>query len=330
MTMHLDLILHASAQLHGDAAQIQAAEQQGYAAVWTPENARNPFFGLSTAASMTQTIDLGSFAARAFDRSPMLTAQIAWDLARQTGGRFVLGLRAGDAMSRQDRHSGSSAQLARLREYVESLRAIWQSFQTEQRLRYRGTFYTFRLMTPFFNPGAMPYPDIPIHLYGASPGICELAGELGQGLQLPPLHTAEYLREQALPALYTGLARSGRKREALSILVPVLHGSGTEASMRQRLALAALEPEARPLLAAQGWAGLADELRVHARVGDWQAAAEALPDALLESFVQGDTGAGLVSQLQARYHELVDRVAIDSRDFDADERRELAAAWHHL
>ena len=42
--------------------------------------------------------------------------------------------------------------VARLREYLGALRAIWASFQTGEPLSFEGEFYRHTLMTPFSTP----------------------------------------------------------------------------------------------------------------------------------------------------------------------------------
>lgn len=78
--------------LPGAAEVAKAAEALGFAALWAPETAHNPFLALTIAAEHTQQLTIGTAVAIAFPRSPMVTAQIAWDLAGFSGGRFVLGL----------------------------------------------------------------------------------------------------------------------------------------------------------------------------------------------------------------------------------------------
>ena len=70
----------------------QRAEALGYDGVITPETGRDPFFPLLIAGEHTERITLGTAVAIAFPRSPMVTAQIAWDLQKYTNGRFNLGL----------------------------------------------------------------------------------------------------------------------------------------------------------------------------------------------------------------------------------------------
>jgi len=54
-------------------------EDSGFDGLWTAEAQHNPFLPLPLAAHATQKIMLGTSIAVAFPRSPMVTAQIAWD-----------------------------------------------------------------------------------------------------------------------------------------------------------------------------------------------------------------------------------------------------------
>lgn len=69
----------------------RSVEEYGFGGLWTAETSHNPFLPLTHAASATQNITLGTGIAVAFPRSPMVMANIAWDLADQSKGRFILG-----------------------------------------------------------------------------------------------------------------------------------------------------------------------------------------------------------------------------------------------
>jgi alkanesulfonate monooxygenase SsuD/methylene tetrahydromethanopterin reductase-like flavin-dependent oxidoreductase (luciferase family) len=73
------------------AAAIEAAEL-GYNGFFTAETQYDPFLPVTHAAAAAPDLDFGTAIAVAFPRSPSVTAMIAWDLARQTKGRFLLGL----------------------------------------------------------------------------------------------------------------------------------------------------------------------------------------------------------------------------------------------
>src|SRR5512134_716236 len=133
-------------------------EDYGFSGLWTAETSHNPFLPLTHSASATSRINLGTAIAVAFPRSPMVTAGLAWDLAEQSRGRFILGLGTQVKAHITKRFSTEwRAPVPRLREYIESLRAIWHSWQTKETLRYTGEHYRFTLMTPFFAPDPMPY-----------------------------------------------------------------------------------------------------------------------------------------------------------------------------
>ena len=73
-------------------ALTQAAEAMGFDAVWTSETAHDPFLPLVLAAEHSQRVTLGTSIAVAFPRTPAILAHIAWDLARYSQGRFIIGL----------------------------------------------------------------------------------------------------------------------------------------------------------------------------------------------------------------------------------------------
>ncbi len=213
----LGILLASSGDFAAEAKLIQEAEALGIESAWVREGAGNPFFALTIAASETRHISLGALIA-AFPRSPMVTAQIAWDLARQSNGRFMLGLCA-QTSSGGDRDQAD--RLGRMSEYLESLGAIWNTFQTDARLRYRGKHYNFRLMAPFFNPGPIDHPEIPLFLEGESSALCELAGEAGAGLIMPVPRSSGAMPDEQLSAWKRGMNRGDRNRIDSPVIAPV-------------------------------------------------------------------------------------------------------------
>ena len=128
------------------AARTEALGFDGLAAA---ELSRDPFLSLAVAATSTSRIRLATSVAIAFPRSPMVIAYQARNLQDLSGGRFVVGLGTqvkGHIERRFSTEWGSPG--PRLREYVESLRAIWDTWQHGAPLNYSGKFYKFSLMTP--------------------------------------------------------------------------------------------------------------------------------------------------------------------------------------
>src|ERR671914_1064585 len=196
----------------GDAAR--AAEALGFAGLWTSETKHDAFLPLALAADATERIELGTSVAIAFSRSPMAVAQTAWDLQDLSEGRFILGLGTQVKAHIKRRFSMPwDRPIARLREYILALRAIWDSFQTEGSLDFEGEFYRHTLMTPFFNPGPIEHPEIPIYIAGVNPRLAELAGELCEGFHIHPFHSPEYVRRTVKPAIARGAEQVGRDPE---------------------------------------------------------------------------------------------------------------------
>jgi len=312
----LDVLIAPSGGLNHDVQQITRAEALGFDAVRVAEAAHNPFYPLTIAAKETHKIRLGTHAALAFPRSPMVTAQIAWDLARQSGGRFELGLGTHFPERIESRFGETwSDPIGRLREYVESLRAIWDSFQTDARLRYRGEHYQFRLMAPFFNPGPISHPAIPIHLAGDNPAIFQLAGEICQGAQAPALSARAYLREIVAPAVERGLDAAGRERNDFVVTAPVFVISGTSIderrkaanALRERIAHYASSPSFQRDIGQPGLNALAHELGELARDGGWRK----VKNAVLEEFAIMAEPGDVYARIVERYAGIADRVSLE-------------------
>ncbi len=176
--MKLDAALGTDAAHLRDVARIaRAAEEVGFAGLWSAETQHNGFYPLLITAEHTERIQLGTAVAIAFPRSPMVMAQNAWDLQALSGGRFILGLGT-QVRAHIERRYGMAwdAPVARLRDYIGALRAIWHCWQSGEKLDYQGQFYKHTLMTPFFNPGPIANPDISIYVAGVNEGLARLAG----------------------------------------------------------------------------------------------------------------------------------------------------------
>ncbi len=61
------------------AESAKSLESTGFDATTTPEAGHDPYLPLMITAEHTESVRLGTNIAVAFPRSPMITAQIAWD-----------------------------------------------------------------------------------------------------------------------------------------------------------------------------------------------------------------------------------------------------------
>lgn len=224
-----------------DLASVPAAarevEDLGYDGMVNGEIKNDAFLPLALAATSTRRITLTTAVAIAFPRSPMVTAMIAWDLASLSKGRFILGLGPQVKGHIERRFSTPWAPpVPRLREYILSLRAIWECWQHGAPLDVQGTYYQFSLMVPLFNPGPISHPEIPIHVAAVNPGMCRLAGQLCEGVRPHPITTARYMKEVMLPAVDAGAKKAGRTLKGFQVVIsPLIAAAPTRAGLEERI-----------------------------------------------------------------------------------------------
>lgn len=300
----------------------RAAEAVGFAGAWTSETQHDPFLPLTLIAEHTSRLELGTAVAIAFARSPMTLAQTAWDLAAQSGGRFRLGLGT-QIKAHIERRFGMpwpESPVAQLRELVLAIRAIWKTWQTGERLNFRGTYYKLTLMTPFFDPGSIPHPDIPIYLSGVNTGLARLAGEVADGFHVHPFHTAGYLRDVVRVALAEG--RGGNALPTVSATAFVVTNDAERQSVREQIAFYASTPSYRPVLDHHGWGEVGERLSGLAARGRWGEMGALIDAEMLDTFAIEGSLETLGARLRERYAGLLDRVTL-YKPF----RLEDASAW---
>jgi len=295
----------------------RCVEEYGFSGLWTAETSHNPFLPLTHAAAATNQINLGTGIAVAFPRSPMVIANVAWDLAEQSKGRFVLGLGTQVKPHITKRFSTEwSAPVPRLREYIESLRAIWNTWQNGAPLRYTGEHYRFTLMTPFFSPDPIPYWDIPIYIAGVNEGLCRLAGELCQGFHVHPFHTVRYLNELVIPNIQAGAEKAGRTRADVKLTCAIFVVTGrNEEEMRNnaimaksQIAFYASTPSYATVMEIHGWQELAGRLNAMSREGRWAEMWQEISDEMLNEVAVVAPPDELSYKVKERYTGLLDRV----------------------
>ncbi len=310
--MYLDVSLPYDAPLTGIPPIVEAAERMGFDAVWTAETQHDPFLPGPLIAEHSTRLYFGTAIAVAFARSPGNLAYIAWDLAQASGGRFILGLgtQVKPHIRRRFGMPWPASVIGKLREQVEAIRAIWHTWQTGERLNFRGEYYKLTLMTPFFSPGPIEHPDIPIYIAGVNPGLARLAGEVAEGFHVHPLHTPRYLREVLLPAIAQGAAKSGRAAAEVVLSTPVfvITNPQERAFVRQQVSFYASTPSYRRVFAVHGWEDTAQELSRLARHGKWDEMPALISDEMLATIAVIASPADLAAALQERYRGLVQRI----------------------
>ncbi len=292
----------------------EAAEQIGFDALWTAETQHDPFLPCALIAEHTAKMKRGTAIAVAFARSPANLAYTAWDLAAQSGGRFMLGLGT-QVKAHIERRFGMpwpESVTGRLREQILAIRALWDTWQNGTKLNFRGEHYKLTLMSPFFNPGPISHPDIPIYIAGVNEGLAKLAGEMCDGFHAHPFHSVRYLREVTLPAIEKGLGKEGRSREDICVSVTAFVATNAEeqALARSQIAFYASTPSYRSVMALHGWADVAERLSAHAARGEWAEMPALITEEMLGEFCVMGNDERLPGALNERYGGIADRLTI--------------------
>jgi probable F420-dependent oxidoreductase len=300
----------------------KAAEEIGFDALWTQETQHDPFLPCPLIAEHTSRLNFGTAIAVSFARSPANIAYTAWDLAEQSNGRFMLGLGT-QVKAHIERRFGQpwpESVTGKLREQIQVIRAFWDCWQNGTKLNYRGEYYKITLMSPFFNPGPLPFPlgeglverSIPIYIAGVNTGLAKLAGELCDGFHVHPFHSTRYLREVILPAIEEGAKKESRKRKDVSILVNAFVATTPEEMnfARAQLSFYASTPSYRPVMDLHGWVGVAEKLSAHAARGEWAEMPMLITDEILSEFCLITEGDKLGAELKERYNGIADRLTI--------------------
>ena len=319
MTFAIDAGGDLSASLTNTGNHARQAEELGADGVVLTETKHDAFVSLALAAEATSRIDLFIAIAVAFSRNPMTVAVAANDIQELSAGRLVLGLGSQVQPHSEKRFSMPwSRPAARMQEFVRAIRAIWHAFETGERPRFRGEFYTHTLMNPVFDPGPNPHGNPPIWLAGVGPHMTEVVGEVGDGLVAHPFTTRAYVDAVTLPALRRGAERAGRPVPGIAF--PIFVAVGRDAGEIQRAAVEVARqiafygstPSYLPVLEVHGWEAKGEALSAAVRRGEWTEIGRIVDEAMLREFACVGTPAEVAAQLRARYGDVAERITFSA------------------
>jgi probable F420-dependent oxidoreductase len=311
--------------LAGVAQAARRAEEAGLDGVSYSEMSSDPLLHLTVAAGATSRVDLLTNIVVAFARSPMTLAVQGRAIQEYSEGRLILGLGSQIKPHIERRFSmpwGSPA--ARMVEFIGAMRAIWDAWETGERLNFRGDFYTHTLMTPMFTPSnAHPAPKVLLAAVGDK--MTEAAGAVADGLLIHPFSTERYLREVTLPGVERGRRSTGEGSAArpFEVVAATLVISGrtdeeyarSRTLVREQLAFYGSTPAYRPVLELHGWGALGDELNALSKRPDadkWEQMGRLVTDEALDVFAISGAPESIGPQLMARYGDVIGRYEVNN------------------
>ncbi len=312
----------------------QRAERLGYTGLAVPEALHDGFLTSLLALEHTQTLRVATSIALAFPRSPMTTAYAAWDLQSLSGGRFELGLGSQVKGNMERRYSVEwKPPVPRMREYLGALRAIWDCWQNGAQLDFRGEHYRIDRMQPFFNPGPIEHPDIPLYLGGVNAAMTRLAGEAADGIVTHPTNTSpRTLRELTLPNIEIGAKKAGKTRDRVEIIAGGFVATGATAEavaaererIREYLGFLYSTPQYWRTLELHGWRDLGERLRELARAGRWDEMKASIGNEVLDALVPAGTYDEIADVLKDWYGDLATGLSFRMPEDPGDDDRAAA------
>lgn len=300
-------------------AHAQRAERLGCDGLVVPEVVSDAMLTALLALEHTERLQVMTGVVVAFARSPMLLAQQAWALQRMSGGRFALGLGT-QVKGNVEKRFGMpwSAPIPRMRDYVGALRAIFACWQQGSPLHYESPSYTLTRMQPFFSPGPIEHPDLPILLGAVRPNAIRLAGEVADVVITHPTNSgAEYLRAVVQPMLAAGELAANRAPGSVRIVANPLVATGPDEATVERereaardvLAFTYSTPAYWGTLEHYGW-DVGPLLREKTRAGDWAGMRTLVTDAMVDVLVPSATFDAIADVVRDRYAACADAVCL--------------------
>lgn len=294
------------------------AEAMGFDGLHVPDAIHDGLLLAAMALAATRKLVVGTGVLVAFPRSPMTVAVASWDLQKMSAGRFELGLGTQIRQNIEERYSAHwGSPVPQLREYVQSLRAIFHSFQTGDRLDFRGEHYRFTRLQPFFNPGPVDHPAIPILCGAVGPAMTRMVGRVADGMITHPTNTPpQYIREVCLPRLRDGFDKAGRDGSDFRLMLGPLTATGPDQQtvalewerMRGLLGFLFSTPAYWPSLELFGWQDRGERLQELTRAGAWEKMAEVVDDEMMAEFVPRGTYEQIAAVYVERFGGLASRV----------------------
>lgn len=322
-------------ELHAAGRRARALVDAGFDGLQLAEAGRTAYLNCAATTLAAPELDIGTAIATAFPRSPMVTAQTAWELADASGGRFTLGLGTQIKAHIERRFSVAyDPPGARLREYVLALRAIFRAFQGIEKLNFEGRFYKLNLLG-MWSPGPIAHPDVPIWLAAVRPWMLRACGEVADGVHVHPFHSTKYLDEVVRPNVEKGALAAGRGAADVKLACPVFTIVGDSederAEWRQRarfqIAFYGSTPAYAGVFELHGFRGVSERLHELQRAGDMAAMADVITDEMLDVYAVTSTWGELPEVLVRKYGGVASRLIFYFSDSALEKGPGHMAQW---
>ena len=184
-----------------------------------------------------------------------------------------------------------------MRDYIRTLHAIWDSFDSGEKPDYVGETYQFTLMNPLFHPGPSGFPRPKVMLAAVGEGMTRVAGEVADGVLPHGFTTDRYMREVFLPNVAKGLERGGRTWQDIEVTGGGFAVYGEDEAeieqkldaLRQPISFYGSTRSYHDVWRVHGWEDLGMELHSMSLQGKWEEMKAIIPEDVLREFAQTST-----------------------------------------
>ncbi len=294
-------------------------EAAGFSGMLFTEGHQVPWMNIAAASLAAPSLHFSTGIAIAFARSPMVSAEIAWELAHNTRGRFRLGLGSQVKAHIERRYASQFDKPApQMKDYVQAVKACLSAFRREAPLKHEGRYYKMSLLPEQWTPARHDYEDVKVDISAVGPIMVRVAGEVADGVHVHPMHSMHYIKHRLLPGLAEGAARAGRDPSDIDKIVPVIVAAGDTPEERANpikeakttIAFYGATPNYAFQFDDLGYTGLRDKLRDALKANDSAQSQALISDEILDQFAVVARWDDVADRMIARYKGIASRLVI--------------------
>ena len=316
--MEFDVMTRATTW-HNVADLARRVEQSGFSGMLFTEGHQVPWMNIAAASLAAPSLHFSTGIAIAFARSPMVSAEIAWELAQNTQGKFRLGLGSQVKAHIERRYASHWDKPApQMKDYVQAVKACLKAFRREAPLQHDGPYYKMSLLPEQWTPPRHDHEDVKVDISAVGPIMVRVAGEVADGVHVHPMHSMHYINNRLLPGVAEGARRAGRDPSAIDLIIPVIVAAGDTPEERANPIQEAKTTigfyGATPNYAFQfddlGHTGMRDKLRDCLRAGDNTRVQALITDEILDQFAVVARWDDVADRMIERYKGIASRLVI--------------------
>ena len=298
----------------------RTTQAAGFDGMLFTEGGRTAFPAAAVAATAAPGLELSTGVAVAFPRSPMISAQLAWELQEATDGHFRLGLGT-QVRTHVVRRYGAEFDRPgpRLRDYVLAVKACFAGFRGEP-LDHHGEFYELTFLNRQWSPGPIDAPDPKVDIAAVNPWMLRMAGQVADGVHIHPIGEPGYVARHVVPNIAAGAAAAGRDPGEIALIAPAITIAGdtdeefaaARDTARSTISFYGSTPNYAFILDEAGFEGTTARIREKQKVGDFAGMAAEITDEHLATFCTEASWDGLADALIETYGDLATRLVLYS------------------